>query len=102
MSLRCLLMCLILCNASPTQQSTVWRRNNHHPNLGEDDFIDSLPKAHNGPCYVERAEKLIREVEEMSNGDAQERLSMVENVERLGIDRHIQKETKKALDYVCR
>ncbi|GLJ27347.1 hypothetical protein SUGI_0536690 [Cryptomeria japonica] len=98
MSLRRLLMYLILCKASPTQQSTVWRRSNHHPNLWEDDFIDSLPKAYNAPCYVDRAEKLIREVKEMFNGmsthnsSAQQHLSMVDNVERLGIDRHIQKE----------
>ncbi|GLJ27350.1 hypothetical protein SUGI_0536720 [Cryptomeria japonica] len=99
---------LILCKASTTQQSTARRKNNHHPNLWEDDFINSLPKAYNAPCYVERAEKLIREVKEMFNGmsthnsSAQERLSMVDNVERLGIDRHFQKEIKESLDYVYR
>ncbi|GLJ09980.1 hypothetical protein SUGI_0119560 [Cryptomeria japonica] len=99
---------LITRKASITDQSTARRRNNHHPNLWDDDFIHSLPKAYDAPCYVERAERLIREVKEIFNGmstqnsSVHERLSMVDKVERLGIDRHFKKEIKEALDYVYR
>nr|QHZ00922.1 terpene synthase 15 [Taiwania cryptomerioides]WBO26430.1 linalool synthase [Taiwania cryptomerioides] len=100
---------LVVSKASTTtHQSTARRTANHHPNLWDDDFIHSLPKAYSSPSYVERAETLIREVKEMFNGmsshnsSAQERLSIVDNVERLGIDRHFQKEIKEALDYVYR
>ncbi|GLJ09977.1 hypothetical protein SUGI_0119460 [Cryptomeria japonica] len=99
---------LIVSKASITAQPTERRRNNHHPNLWDDNFINSLPRAYEGPCYVERAQTLIREVKEIFNGmstqnsSVHERLSVVDKVERLGIDRHFQKEIKEALDYVYR
>ncbi|GLJ31919.1 hypothetical protein SUGI_0642440 [Cryptomeria japonica] len=60
------------------------------------------------PFYAERAETLINEVKEIFNGMSTpnssllQRLSMVDSVERLGIDRHFQKEIKEALDNVYR
>ncbi|KAH9306224.1 hypothetical protein KI387_010628, partial [Taxus chinensis] len=54
---------------------------------------------------------MIREIKDMFNAlpaqtssadDLHEHLSMVDNVERLGIDRHFQNEIKSALDYVYR
>ncbi|KAH9307961.1 hypothetical protein KI387_035872, partial [Taxus chinensis] len=95
-----------------TSEGGVTRRiGNHHPNLWDDDFIQSLSKSYEDPCYGERAEKMIREIKDMFNAlpahsssadDLHEHLSMVDNVERLGIDRHFQNEIKSALDYVYR
>ncbi|XP_059072447.1 alpha pinene synthase, chloroplastic isoform X1 [Cryptomeria japonica] len=99
---------LLPCKASSTPQTTARRTANHHPNLWDDNFIQSLPKAYEAPCYAEEAETFIREVKEMFNGmptqnsSVHERLSMVDKVERLGIDRHFQKEIKEALDCVYR
>ncbi|GLJ35262.1 hypothetical protein SUGI_0709600 [Cryptomeria japonica] len=84
---------------------------NHHPNLWDDDFIQSLSKPYEAPSYGERAEKLIKDVKDMFNAlpvqsssaeDLYEHLSLVDHVERLGIDRHFQTEIKNALDYVYR
>jgi hypothetical protein len=65
--------------------------------------------------YAERAQKLIGEVKEIFNSlsmadgglmspvdDLLQHLSMVDNIERLGIDRHFQTEIKVSLDYVYR
>ncbi|KAH9297638.1 hypothetical protein KI387_029320, partial [Taxus chinensis] len=64
--------------------------------------------------YSELAEKLIGEIKEVFNamGATQigtpcaenicERLVMVDSIERLGIDRHFQKEITEQLDYVFR
>jgi len=65
--------------------------------------------------YPERGEKLIREVKEVINSvsvedgelitplnDLLQRLSIVDQIERLGIDRHFKNEIKSALDYVYR
>ena len=68
------------------------------------------------PLYCERceSERLIGEVKEIFNSisvedagesitplnDLIQRLSMVDSVERLGIDRHFKDEIKSALDYV--
>ena len=61
------------------------------------------------PSYRERADRLVEEVKELFNSisisslnDLQQRLSMVDSVERLGIDRHFKNEIKSALDYVYR
>ena len=65
--------------------------------------------------YRERADKLIGEVKDMfgsmfaedgefisPNTDLLQRLLLVDNVERLGIDRHFINEIKTTLDYVYR
>nr|QHZ00920.1 terpene synthase 13 [Taiwania cryptomerioides] len=94
-----------------TDEGVTRRIGNHHPNLWEDDFIQSLSKSYEAPSYGERAEKLIKDVKDMFNAlpvqsssadDLIQHLSMVDNVERLGIDRHFQNEIKTALDYVYR
>lgn len=62
------------------------------------------------PSYRERAARLISEVKEMFTdglsitplNDLLSRLSMVDSIERLGIDRHFKTEIKSALDYVHR
>ncbi|GLJ31907.1 hypothetical protein SUGI_0642240 [Cryptomeria japonica] len=96
---------LMLIKAS---KSTARRTANYHPNLWDDDFIGSLERAYDSPFYAERAETLINEVKEIFNGMSTpnssllQRLSMVDSVERLGIDRHFQKEIKEALDHVYR
>nr|AAK83565.1 (-)-4S-limonene synthase [Abies grandis] len=84
----------------------------HHPNLWEDDFIQSLSSPYGGSSYSERAETLVEEVKEMFNSipnnrelfgsqnDLLTRLWMVDSIERLGIDRHFQNEIRVALDYV--
>ncbi|GLJ10698.1 hypothetical protein SUGI_0133300 [Cryptomeria japonica] len=80
------------------------RIGNHHPNLWDDDFLQSLSKSYDDPSYGGRAEKLIKEIKDMFNAlhlnsssadDLYQRLSMVDDVERLGIDRHFQ---EQALD----
>ena len=67
------------------------------------------------PSYSERAQKLMEELKEMFNSisvedgvlitplnDLISRLSVVDSIERLGIDRHFKNEIKSALDYVYR
>ena len=67
------------------------------------------------PSYTQRAQKLIEKVKEMFNSisvedgvlitplnDLISRLSVVDSIERLGIDRHFKTEIKSALDYVYR
>nr|C3RSF5.1 RecName: Full=Alpha pinene synthase, chloroplastic; Short=Cf-Pin; Flags: Precursor [Chamaecyparis formosensis]ABW80964.1 alpha pinene synthase [Chamaecyparis formosensis] len=94
-----------------TDEGITRRIGNHHPNLWDDDFIQSLSKAYEAPSYGERAEKLIKDVRDMFNAlplhsssadDLIQHLSLVDSVERLGIDRHFQNEIKTALDYVYR
>ncbi|XP_059071112.1 alpha pinene synthase, chloroplastic-like [Cryptomeria japonica] len=94
-----------------TDEGITRRIGNHHPNLWDDDFIQSLSKAYEAPSYGERAEKLIKDVKDMFNAlpvqsssaeDLYQHLSLVDHVERLGIDRHFQTEIKNALDYVYR
>ncbi|GLJ05737.1 hypothetical protein SUGI_0024240 [Cryptomeria japonica] len=88
------------------------RTANFHPNLWEDDFIQSLPNLpYDAPHYRERADGLVAEVKDMFNAvgaadscaeNIYKRLEMVDNVERFGIGRHFQKEIAEALDYVYR
>ncbi|KAH9297309.1 hypothetical protein KI387_028991, partial [Taxus chinensis] len=66
------------------------------------------------PYYSELAEKLIGEIKDVFDAMAaaetvcpsaeniSERLVMVDNIERLGVDRHFQKEITQSLDYVYR
>ncbi|KAH9297286.1 hypothetical protein KI387_028968, partial [Taxus chinensis] len=66
------------------------------------------------PYYSELAEKLIGEIKDVFNAmsaaetvapsveNISERLVMVDNIERLGIDRHFQQEITQSLDYVYR
>nr|WBO26428.1 beta-pinene synthase [Taiwania cryptomerioides] len=92
------------------QQGITRRIGNHHPNLWDDGFLQSLEMPYDGPPYVERSKTLVREVKEKFNtmltlesqDDLFQCLSMVDNVERLGIDRHFQEEIKATLDYVYR
>nr|ABA86247.1 (-)-linalool-like synthase [Picea sitchensis] len=86
---------------------------NHHSNLWDDSFIQSLSTPYGETSYLERADKLIGEVKDIINSisvedgelitplnDLIQRLSIVDNIERLGIDRHFKNEIKSALDYV--
>nr|F2XFA6.1 RecName: Full=(R)-linalool synthase 1, chloroplastic; AltName: Full=Terpene synthase TPS-Lin 1; Short=PsTPS-Lin-1; Flags: Precursor [Picea sitchensis]ADZ45501.1 (-)-linalool synthase [Picea sitchensis] len=86
---------------------------NHHSNLWHDSFIQSLSTPYGETSYLERADKLIGEVKEIINSisvedgelitplnDLIQRLSIVDNIERLGIDRHFKNEIKSVLDYV--
>nr|WAK98082.1 3-carene synthase [Thuja plicata] len=95
-----------------TDDKGITRRiGNHHPNLWDDDFLQSLSKSSGAPSDGERAEKLINEIKGIFNAlhlnssstdDLYRRLSMVDDVERLGIDRHFQNEIREHLDYVYR
>ncbi|GLJ05653.1 hypothetical protein SUGI_0022320 [Cryptomeria japonica] len=78
-------------------------------NLWEDDFLQPIAKHHyEGPSYGERCGGLIREIKHMFSATAggennvPQLLSLVDNIERLGIDRHFQEEIKEALDLVYR
>eukprot|EP00253_Pinus_taeda_P000723 PITA_00723 len=99
---------------SVSNEDVVRRRaDGYHYNQWGDDLIDSLATSYEAPSYRERADKLIGEVKDMFNSmavengelmsplnDLYQRLWMVDNVERLGIDRHFQNEINSALDYV--
>ncbi|XP_059072438.1 alpha pinene synthase, chloroplastic-like [Cryptomeria japonica] len=82
------------------------RTGKHHPNLWGDDFIQSLPKhPYEAPLYAERCGGLISEIKDMFSASAENvspLLGLVDNIERLGIDRHFQKEIKEALDFIYR
>nr|QBM78437.1 germacrene A synthase [Chamaecyparis formosensis]UTN00748.1 germacrene A synthase [Chamaecyparis formosensis] len=84
---------------------TVRRTGNHHPNVWSDDFIQSLDSPYGGSSYSEQRETLINELHGMfSNGGEEfgllERISLVDVVQRLGIDRYFQEEIKLALDSI--
>lgn len=105
-----------LSNALTDDGGRVQRRiSDYHSNLWDDDFIQSLSTPHGAPCYRERADRLVGEVKDMFNSlsvedgefitplnDLLQRLLMVDNVERLGIDRHFKSEIKTTLDFVYR
>lgn len=89
------------------------RTGNHHPNLWDDVFIQSLSSSYGASSYSERAERLTGEVKDMFESlwvedgeltsplnDLIQCLSMVDNVERLGISRHFENEIKAAIEYV--
>nr|R9QMW5.1 RecName: Full=(-)-beta-pinene synthase 2, chloroplastic; AltName: Full=(-)-alpha-pinene synthase (-)betapin2, chloroplastic; AltName: Full=Terpene synthase (-)betapin2; Short=PbTPS-(-)betapin2; Flags: Precursor [Pinus banksiana]AFU73844.1 (-)-beta-pinene synthase [Pinus banksiana] len=85
------------------------RTGGYHSNLWNDDVIQFLSTPYGELAYRERAERLIDEVrnifssmslEDGESSDLIQRLWMVDNVERLGIDRHFKNEIKSALDYV--
>lgn len=100
---------ITMCLPAPGSDDGVKRRiGNHHSNLWDHDFILSLSTPYEAPSYRERAARLISEVKEMFTdglsitplNDLLSRLSMVDSIERLGIDRHFKTEIKSALDYV--
>nr|QIC19056.1 putative alpha terpinol/1,8-cineole synthase [Pinus nigra subsp. laricio] len=103
---------IIMCLTAAVSDAAATRRiANHHSNLWADDFIHSLSTHYEAPSYRERAERLIKEVKEMFTeiedglsitplSDLLSRLSMVDSIERLGIDRHFKMEIESALDYV--
>uniref|UniRef100_I3QDU0 2-methyl-3-buten-2-ol synthase n=2 Tax=Pinus subgen. Pinus TaxID=139271 RepID=I3QDU0_9CONI len=103
-----------MCRPISISEDGVQRRiANHHSNLWDHNFIQSLSTPYGVTSYHERAQKLIGEVKEMINStsvkggelitpcnDLLMRLSVVDSFERLGIDRHFKSEIKSALDYV--
>lgn len=105
---------LSMSSSTAVSDNAVKRRiGNHHSNLWDDDFIQSLSSPYGAPSYGERDEILIAEVKEIFKSlsiedgesisplnDLHQRLWMVDNVERLGIERHFQNEIKAALQYV--
>nr|AFJ73570.1 2-methyl-3-buten-2-ol synthase [Pinus pseudostrobus var. estevezii] len=103
-----------MCRITTVSGEGVQRRiANHHSNLWDDNFIQSLSTPYGAISYHESAQKLIGEVKEIINSisvkdgelitpsnDLLMRLSIVDSIERLGIDRHFKSEIKSALDYV--
>ncbi|GLJ05579.1 hypothetical protein SUGI_0020660 [Cryptomeria japonica] len=79
------------------------RTGKHHPNLWNDNFIQSLP---NRSYEAQHCGSLITEIKEMFSeshaNNVYPLLVLVDNIERLGIDRHFQKEIKEALDFIYR
>lgn len=89
------------------------RIGDYHSNLWDDNFIQSLSSPYQESSYGERTERLIGEIKEifkslsMEEGELLSPLNdllqcvlMVDNVERLGIERHFQNEIKASLEYV--
>nr|UMW72393.1 putative 2-methyl-3-buten-2-ol synthase [Pinus nigra subsp. laricio]UMW72400.1 putative 2-methyl-3-buten-2-ol synthase [Pinus nigra subsp. laricio] len=103
-----------MCRITNVSGEGVQRRiASHHSNLWDHNFIQSLSTPNGATSYHESAQKLIGEVKEMINSisvkdgelitpcnDLLMRLSIVDSIERLGIDRHFKSEIKSALDYV--
>eukprot|EP01018_Ginkgo_biloba_P025771 Gb_19685 [translate_table: standard] len=103
---------IVLCKSDESSSLHVSRRTgNYHPNLWDDHLIQSLPT----PAYEHEAnselarETLIREIKGMfgtlmgeGDNDLLDHLLIVDDVERMGIDRHFEKEIKVAVEYVYR
>nr|AFJ73560.1 2-methyl-3-buten-2-ol synthase [Pinus pseudostrobus var. apulcensis] len=103
-----------MCRITTVSDEGVQRRiANHHSNLWDHHFIESLSTPYGATSYHKSAQKLIGEVKEMINSisvkdgdlitpcnDLLMRLSIVDSIERLGIDRHFKSGIKSALDYV--
>nr|UTN00749.1 acora-4(14),8-diene synthase [Chamaecyparis formosensis] len=83
-----------------------------HPNVWEDDFLQSLSSPYGEPSYRERVASLIEEIKHKafnslikdgqiwaSPCDLLERFFLVDAVQRLGIHRYFEEEIKKFLDY---
>eukprot|EP00253_Pinus_taeda_P001331 PITA_01331 len=91
-------------------KSSIPRRTaNHHGNVWDDDLIQALHSPYGRPEYSERADELIKEIQqsffsgmEDRHGDLIKRLQIVECFECLGIARHFQREIQFALDFVYR
>lgn len=96
-------------NLNDSKHSIPRRTVNHHGNLWGDDLIQALDSPYGRPEYRERADELMREIQqsffsgmEDSHDDLIKRLQIVESLECLGIDRHFQHEIQVALDFVYR
>nr|QIB02636.1 terpene synthase [Taiwania cryptomerioides] len=91
----------------------VRRIGNYHPNVWEDDFLQSLSSPYGAPSYRERVGSLIEQIKDeafhplLGDGeicpsspyDLLERFSIVDALQRLGIHRYFEKEIKAVLDY---
>eukprot|EP01018_Ginkgo_biloba_P025685 Gb_08213 [translate_table: standard] len=87
------------------------RTGNHHPNLWDDRLVQSLPTpAYEHEAHSELArDTLIKEIKGIfsalmgeGDNDLLDHLLLVDDVERMGIDRHFEKEIKLAVEYVYR
>nr|QHZ00913.1 terpene synthase 10 [Taiwania cryptomerioides] len=99
-------------NGKNTEQPVVRRTAEFHPNVWSYDFLQSLSSPYGAPSYSERVQTLIEEIKmdtfcdllgdgEMNTSeyDLLERFFIVDILQRLGIDRHFQKEIKAVLEY---
>nr|AJR21035.1 sesquiterpene synthase [Callitropsis nootkatensis] len=99
------------------EKGVIRRMGEYHANVWDRDFLLSLSSPYGAPSYMERLETLVNEIkmdvfinsllvgdEEInpSSYDLIERFSIVDVVQRLGIDRHFEKEIKAVLDYTYR
>ncbi|KAH9306200.1 hypothetical protein KI387_010604, partial [Taxus chinensis] len=84
---------------------------NHNPTLWDDHFVFNFSFLDQATSYIKHSETLVKEIKDMFNAmptypssahDLFQCLSMVDNLQRLGIDRHFRKEIKAALNYVYR
>ncbi|XP_059066063.1 sesquiterpene synthase Cad-like isoform X1 [Cryptomeria japonica] len=100
------------CKDNNTEHPVNRRVAEFHPNVWEYDFLQSLSSPYGAPSYCERVNTLIEEIKmdifdglvgdgEMNPSpcDLLERFFVVDILQRLGIDRHFQKEIKAVLDY---
>ncbi|GLJ51087.1 hypothetical protein SUGI_1087560 [Cryptomeria japonica] len=99
--------------SAATQENGVVRRiGKYHANVWESDFLRSLSSPYGAISYVERVETLVKEIKleafnslvgegevSPSSYELLERFSIVDVVQRLGIDRYFEKEIKVILDY---
>ncbi|XP_057845507.1 sesquiterpene synthase Cad isoform X1 [Cryptomeria japonica] len=93
------------CNEGCMPKPTIRRSGNHHPNLWSDDFIQSLSSPYGDSSYSKHREILINELHAIFSTQKEEfslleRISFVDVLQRLGINRYFQEEINMALDYI--
>ncbi|XP_058729586.1 tricyclene synthase TPS4, chloroplastic-like [Vicia villosa] len=71
---------------------------NYKPNIWNHDTLLSLKHSYADVKYVNRSRSLQEEVRRMINEENEEILELIENVKRLGLSYHFEKEIKEALD----
>ncbi|CAK8576235.1 unnamed protein product [Lathyrus sativus] len=71
---------------------------NYQPNIWNYDSLLSLKHDYAGAHYVNRSRRLKEEVRRMINDENVEILELLENVKRLGLSYHFEKEIIEALD----
>ncbi|XP_059074596.1 sesquiterpene synthase Cad-like [Cryptomeria japonica] len=104
--------CYVIGEDETEENAVVRRIGKYHANIWERDFLQFLSSPYGAPSYMERMETLVEEIKmdlfnslvgegeiSPSSYDLLERFSIVDVVQRLGIDRHFEKEIKAVLDY---
>ncbi|XP_031262430.1 (R)-limonene synthase 1, chloroplastic-like [Pistacia vera] len=92
------------CIANPElSTSTVVRRSgNYKPCIFNEDYLPKLTNEYTGEAYRKKAEKLTEEVRMIINSmdNPLDQLELIDNLQRLGVANHFEREIKNILDRV--